>query len=68
MGDFKVYLESAVQNLECKIIEGNLYLQDLDGFGNSFGFTCTGRLSEAALDSKKHKDVLPLTPCIRLIL
>lgn len=55
MGNFKVYLESAVQNLECRITEGKLYLQDLDGFGNSFRFTCTRRLSEAALASKKHK-------------
>ena len=68
MGNFKVYLKSAVQNLECRVTEGNPYLQDLDGFGNSFRFPCTGRLLGANLASKKHKDVLPPTPCIRLIL
>ena len=68
MGNFKVYLESAIQNLECSITNDNLYLQDLDGFGDSFRFTCTGRLSGAALARKKDKDVFPPTPCIRLIL
>ena len=67
MGNFKVYLESAVQNLECRITKSKFYLQNLDGFGNSFRFACAGRLSGAALASEKHEDVLPPTPCIRLI-